>query len=508
MALDVVESRPASATERTVAPDSPARLFHARCREWAALPALRWKERGIWRSASWADYFASARAVGLALAAQGCRRGDTVAILSENRVEWAYAEFGALGMGLIVSAIDPAATAREVARVVADTGARVAFVENIEQGDKLRRALGADALTMVMFDSKRLRDDERRDTIPFADFLARGFVLAETQGAAFDRAIEEGQAEDGALIVYDEGRADPPTAVTISNRDLMKRIEAQSRTVRLPPQSRNLAFFSLAHLGARVMTLYLPLACAIVVHFPEQPETVLNDLAEVQPHLIYAPARFWEKLHARVEMSMRGALWVGQVLYRRACRSGGVAGWLVFPRLRASLGLSRLQFGFSAGALSDDLAGWLRMLGIDATAASDDFGGDDDLAPWVPIETMLRFNPLIADAVVLEMGRDALGCAVLLDRESALATAQAHQIVIAGIDDLAMAAPILGLIGAEIDRVNKRLAPPMRLMSFRLLADIAAGDERAMTPSLRINRRYFVRRYASLIEEMSKEVPQ
>ena len=66
---------------------------------WGAEPALRWKARGIWHSATWAEYLSAARALGLALADLGVARGEVVTLLAENRPEWLYADMGAQGMG-------------------------------------------------------------------------------------------------------------------------------------------------------------------------------------------------------------------------------------------------------------------------------------------------------------------------------------------------------------------------------------------------------------------------
>ena len=68
--------------------ETPQKLFRARCQAWGPMPALRHKHKGIWASTSWAQYYAHARAVGLALADLGLQRGDAIAILSENRPEW------------------------------------------------------------------------------------------------------------------------------------------------------------------------------------------------------------------------------------------------------------------------------------------------------------------------------------------------------------------------------------------------------------------------------------
>lgn len=482
----MAERAPGVAPERSSALDTPARLFRARCREWADLPALRWKERGIWRSASWAAYYAHARTVGLALADLGCRRGDVVAILSENRAEWAYVEFGALAMGCATAAIHPDATATEVARVLADSGARIVFVETVLQLDKLR---GIEGLTVVLFDARRAQDVDRDGTTAFADL--RAATAEDARLALFERAIDAGRADDAAAIAASDNEFGMKAPV-LSSRELMAKVEALSSALPLPPQSRNLAFFSFSDSDARIAGLHLQLARGTIVHFPERPDTVLNDLAEVQPHLLYAPTRFWEKLHARIELSIRVAIRPARALYRRACRKGGIAALLVFPRLRASLGLAQLRFALGAEAMAPDLVRWLGRLGVNA------IGGDGVAGDLAPLEAMLRLSPIVADALLFQRGT-GLACILLLDRDGAVAVAQEYQITYADLRDLAAAPRFRDLIRAEFDRLGAQIG------SFRTLTEIVAGEERAMTSHQRINRRLFPRHYVSLIEEMTKE---
>jgi long-subunit acyl-CoA synthetase (AMP-forming) len=501
----MVDRERAVVPKQSVAPDTPARLFRARCEEWAELPALRWKERGIWCTASWGRYYAHARAVALALINLGLHRGDVVAILSENRPEWAYVEFGALAIGCTVAAFHPYATATEIARTLAKNSARILFVENVVQLDKVH---GIDEVGIVLFDGRRLHDDDRSWVTVFADLVAD--TVSDAQAAAFDRAIDEGSTDDPALFVDADGHTGV-TSGTISNRDLMAQIHALSVAADLPPQIRNLAFFSFSHIGARIAALHLQLMRSTIVHFPERPDTVLNDIVEVQPHLLYAPARFWEKLYARVELTMRAAIRPARMLYRQACRGGTLSAWLVYPRLRASLGMSRLRLGVSDGILAPGLVHWLGLLGVTPVDAKSWFGagngGAGSAIPDCPIEAMLRVSPLIADALLF--GSDAVRtCAILIDRDGATAIAQDRQIAFSDISELIAAPAFLELIRAEIDRVNGDMSETARIAAFRVLADIAVGEERATTLALRINRRLFVRHYASLIEEMSKEVNQ
>lgn len=119
---------------------TPARVFRDRARAWGTRPALRHKRRGLWQSFSWGDYYAQARAFGLALAEMGMTRGDCVSVLAENRPEWLIADIGAQCMGFVGNGVYPTSAPAQVCHVLRDSRSRVLIVENQEHLDK---ALGA-----------------------------------------------------------------------------------------------------------------------------------------------------------------------------------------------------------------------------------------------------------------------------------------------------------------------------------------------------------------------------
>ena len=182
---------------------TPQNLFRARCVDWAAQPALRHKRKGIWASTTWAQYYEHARAVGLALADLGLRRGEAIAILSENRPEWLYADMGAQCMGILSTGIYPTSSAEQVQYVLNDAGVRVLFVENQEQYDKAVAVRGAcPALQrIVITDLKGLRGLTDPMVGTFEKFVATGMDLARQQSERFEQGIDASAPDDVAFLV-------------------------------------------------------------------------------------------------------------------------------------------------------------------------------------------------------------------------------------------------------------------------------------------------------------------
>jgi long-chain acyl-CoA synthetase len=373
--------------------DTPQKLFRARSRDWAAQAALRHKKKGIWASTSWSEYFERAGAIGMALHGLGLQRGEAIAILSENRPEWLYADLGAQCMGILSTGIYPTSSPEQVQYVLQDAGVRVLFVENQEQYDKVLAVRGhCPALQrIVITDLKGLRDLADPMATPFEQFLAHGQALAATDPQRFDAAIDASRPEDIAFLVYTSGTTGAPKGAMVSNRNLMFQINSVQQYLQLQPLDRTLSFLPLCHIAERMSTAYNPLAQGQTVHFPENAGTVFNDVREVAPHVIFGPPRFWEKMYSQVTLYMQDALPVARKVYAQVLAEGAamaqarldgrpITGWratryawqqkLVLSNLRSFLGLQNIKTAMTGAApVPPDLLRWYMAIGIDLLEA-------------------------------------------------------------------------------------------------------------------------------------------
>lgn len=371
--------------------DTPQKLWRKRCSQWAEQPALRHKKKGIWHTVTWSGYFDQARAFGLALSHQGLQPGQAVAILSENRLEWLYADMGAQAMGLVGVGLYPTASAEQVAFILQDSGARVLIVENQEQLDKALAVRGQcpELQHIVVIDLEGLRGLSDPQISTWEAFTQRGMALAkEAQAQArFDAAIDAGRAEHTAFLVYTSGTTGQPKGAMVANRNLVFQIASAPQYLNLQQGDRTLSFLPLCHIAERMGTVYNPLAIGPIVHFPENAGTVFNDVREVVPHLLFGPPRFWEKLYSQVTLYLQDAIPLAQWAYRLLTTEGAaiaqerlaqreIAGWrrlryrflqtLVFTNLRSFLGLSKIKTALTGAApVPPDLLKWYMSIGID-----------------------------------------------------------------------------------------------------------------------------------------------
>ncbi|MCC5988358.1 MAG: AMP-binding protein [Pararhodobacter sp.] len=372
--------------------DTPARVFRARVAEWGEAPALRRKARGLWQTVSWREYYANARAIGLALADLGLERGDIVCVLAENRPEWLYADIGAQCMGFAGNGIYPTSSAFQVHHILDDSGARVLLVENQEQLDKALavRERCPRLLHIVVMEREGLRGFADPAVSFFDDFLARGHKLAETRANDFEAAIDAGRPDDLAFLVYTSGTTGAPKGAMISNANLVFQMSCAPEYLDIEPGDKSLSFLPLCHIAERMASVFNPLAVGLVVHFPENSGTVMNDIREVAPHVVFAPPRFWEKMHSAVTLFMRDAIGPARWAYGRALDLGkpqvearlkGVAPpplslparalrHVALRNIRIFLGLQNVKSALTGAApVPPDLIRWFLSIGVELREA-------------------------------------------------------------------------------------------------------------------------------------------
>ena len=365
----------------------PALFEAARARGEA--PALREKRLGIWHGISWAEFGERAEAVGLGLRALGIKRGERIAICSENRPEWLYADLGALGIGAVSVGVYTTSAAAQVRYVATDCGARVYFAEDEEQLDKclaVRDALPS-LVRIVVFDTKGLAGLQDPGVMGLDDLIALGHDYAKVHPDEWASSVAAASEDDLAILIYTSGTTGPPKGAMISHRNILFQVQALKELVPEGPEDELFSFLPLSHIVERVFTCYRPLGTGSVVNFAESPETVPENLREVAPTVFFAVPRIWEKLYSGIVLALAEGTAFEQAAYRLALGLGqraaryrsaerpvpfglALADWcgrtLVLRNVRRLLGLDRARLLLSGAApISPDLIRWYHALGLD-----------------------------------------------------------------------------------------------------------------------------------------------
>ncbi len=349
--------------------------------------ALRVKRMGIWQPYTWADYRDETAACALALGELGIGPGDHVAILSDNRPEWLFADLGTQTLGARAVGIYQTNPAEDVAYVLSHARCRVLFCEDQEQVDKAVecRAETPSVEQIVVFDPRGTHgyDDDR--LVTWDDWRARGFELLKQKPNAFTEYVAGLDPDAPAMVVYTSGTTGQPKGALISGRNAMEIAPGVCEMLGVTPEDQLLSYLPLCHVAEKIFTYFTPLTAGAVVHFGESIETVRQDLSEVSPTIFLGVPRIWEKMHASVTLKMKDSSPLKRRLFDWAARVGqqiadrrragtatggdrvmwALADFLVFRPLQERLGMRRCRIPVTGAApISAELLSWFHGIGV------------------------------------------------------------------------------------------------------------------------------------------------
>jgi long-chain acyl-CoA synthetase len=353
--------------------------------KYGAKPAcLRCKAAGTWQTLTHQDVLQRMTRAGLALKRLGVRRGDRVAILSENRPGWAIADFASLCIGAADVPIYPTLPANQVRYILKDSGAVALFVSTVPQAAKIReiRAELPDLKHVIAMDA----DAVGEGMLGWKELYGMGAEAeAAGEGATFRQEALSAGPDDVATIIYTSGTTGDPKGVMLTHDNIWFNIKSSLRTFDLGPDDVTLSFLPLSHIFERMAGHYGLFCVGATINYAESIDTVPQNLVEVSPTFVTSVPRLYEKIYARVlENALAGGLvkkriffWAKDVGERwadlrlanqpvpRALRIQYViATKLVFSKIQARTG-GRMRFFVSGGApLPADVARFFYAAGL------------------------------------------------------------------------------------------------------------------------------------------------
>ncbi|GAC1685587.1 MAG: AMP-dependent synthetase/ligase [Gemmatimonadaceae bacterium] len=284
---------------RAVPPGTLNELFFRAAEEYDKPDALMYKADGTWRSISHRELVTRVRHVALALRKFGVRAHDRVAILSENRPEWAIADYACLTAELIDVSVYPSLPAEQVRFILADCAAVAIFVSTAVQAEKvgsIRSQLPALARVISFADPPPAGAD-----MSLAELERVGAGLDSTEAsAAHKRAALAVRPDDVATFIYTSGTTGEPKGVMLTHDNIWSNVGASRTKVPFAGADLGLSFLPLSHIFERMAGHYLMFSVGCTIAYAESMETVAANMPEVRPTLVLSVPRLYEKMYGRV----------------------------------------------------------------------------------------------------------------------------------------------------------------------------------------------------------------
>lgn len=369
--------------------DTIAKSFLLAAETRGERPAIREKKFGIWQPTSWREWLAISKEIAYALRATGFMPGDVASIIANAVPEWVHADMGILCAGGVSSGIYPTDSSAQVEYLVNDSGTKVIFAEDEEQLDKILacRARCLSLQKIIVFDMEGLSGFSDDMVMSLDEFRALGRNHMAGREALWQEMIDSRSAGDLAVLVYTSGTTGPPKGAMHANRSVTHQMRHANDFIPAREDEDRLIFLPLCHVAERIGGYYISVALGSVMNFAESPETVPDNLREVQPTVFLAVPRIWEKFYSAITIALKDATPLQQWVYRRAidvgyrmvdCRLEGralplslrianrLAYQVAFRNIRRMIGLDRCRIAFTGAApIAPELIRWYLALGID-----------------------------------------------------------------------------------------------------------------------------------------------
>jgi long-chain acyl-CoA synthetase len=342
------------------------------------------KVEGEWTPVS-ADVFGErTRGFALGLALLGVDREDRVAILSENRPEWAMTDFAALSLGALSVPIYTSYLAPQVEYILRDSLAKVIVVSNAVELQKVMdvRARCPELRHVIVFD--RVPWSTGKAT-PFEAVVQKGMAAIRADPGAFEERASSVLPGDLATMIYTSGTTGEPKGAVLTHENIVSNVATCSALFDVDPGTTALSFLPLSHVFERMVD-YLFFSRAASIAYAESIEKLSENFAEVRPHVFAAVPRVYEKMLSRVQAAVEKAPALRRAIFSWGVRTGArrlalldagrepgvllrlqyaLADLLVFGKIKARLG-GRFRFAISGGApLSRDVAAFFLGAGVE-----------------------------------------------------------------------------------------------------------------------------------------------
>lgn len=345
-------------------------------------PALRYKERhgGQWKDVSWAVMGERIRAVAKGLIELGVKEGDPVGIFSQNKPEWAIADYGIQSVRGVSVPIYATNSAKQAQFIVDNAGVKVIFVGDGEQFEKVK-SITSECLERIIVFSDDVQTDGPR-ALSFKDFLDLG--NRSPRDEEIDARLDRASTKDLATIIYTSGTTGDPKGVMLTHSNFFHQFDVVNGFFTVGEEDVSLCFLPLSHVFERSWSYYVASRGAVNAYC-DDPRKVVDYIRETRPTAMIAVPRLYEKVHAAVAANLKSlpprkqalfhwAMEAGRDLQerRRAGKSAGlalrikymVADRLILQKIRNIFG-GRIRFLVSGGApLAKEIAEFFCAAGM------------------------------------------------------------------------------------------------------------------------------------------------
>ncbi|MCU0406766.1 MAG: long-chain fatty acid--CoA ligase [Ignavibacteriaceae bacterium] len=347
--------------------------------------AIQRKVDNVYKGITYQELKEETDAFAFGLAALGLKKDDCVALISENRPEWVYADFAMQLLGIINVPLYPSLTSDSIEYILNDSESKAIIVSTGFQLNKVQK---------IMKNCKHLKhiiilndhdDVSASDNLfTFKQIQEKGKSIQKNNPEILKKTSAEIKENDVCTIIYTSGTTGEPKGVILTHENIISNVNAVLDVYPITKEDIFLSFLPLCHIFERMAGYYTAFAAGCTVYYAESIEKVATNLQEAKPTLMTSVPRLFERIQSRIIKNIESQSVTKQKIFYWALQIGnqfaaakkkgnvpltlsikhGVADKLVFKKIREKTG-GRLRFFISGGAaLPKELGEFFEAVGI------------------------------------------------------------------------------------------------------------------------------------------------
>ncbi|GMQ82606.1 MAG: AMP-dependent synthetase/ligase [Rhodothermia bacterium] len=323
-----------------------------------------------WRDITWDAFRSDVRAMAGFLYANGVRSGDRVAILSENRPEWAVTDMATQLLGGINVSLYPSLPPAQVEYILHDSGAKIFIVSTRIQYKKAAKVIDSCPAMETVVTMSEPKGDLPDHFILFDKALEEGREAYSNHESEIHQLTSRVSPDDISALIYTSGTTGNPKGVMLTHHNFCENVKAALERIPFKTDDRHISFLPLCHSLERTAGYTAVLAYGGTINYAQSVDTVARDLMEIRPNVLLSVPRLYEKMYNVITKSFDESSFVKRKICHCSVRSGkkymelvragknpgvvqqakySIATRLVFSKLHEKLG-GKVHFAASGGA--------------------------------------------------------------------------------------------------------------------------------------------------------------
>jgi len=346
---------------------------------------LKYKVDGTYTGISYSKLKEETDNFGFGLATLGIKRDDKIALISENRPEWVYADMATLALGATNVPLYPSLTSESIEYILNNSESKGVIVSNQFQLNKLLKIRdNCNHLKFIIIMNDSDFDSSVKDLYSFKQVQEKGVQKKSESPSLLRESMQQVKEDDVCTIIYTSGTTGIPKGVVLTHKNIMSNVTSCLETFPITKEDVFLSFLPLCHIFERMGGYYTAFASGGTVYYAESIEKVATNLMEVKPTIMTSVPRLFERIYSRIIKNVESqpekkqkiffsAIKVGTE-FAKAKKTGKIpltlkikntlASKLVFNKLVERTG-GNIRFFISGGAaLSRELGEFFDAVGI------------------------------------------------------------------------------------------------------------------------------------------------